>query len=115
MISSLTALKQLLVFALPIIVGHLGIVLVGTGDMMIAGRYSSECLAAIGLAVAVANPIMISLLGLQFSLSPLLAQKRGRGESTEKYFMSVAESISLGSKEKINIEKLIIQNLYTLV
>lgn len=89
MISSLAAFKQLLIFALPIIVGHLGIVLVGTGDMMIAGRYSSECLAAIGLAVAVANPIMISLLGLQFSLSPLLAQKRGRGESTEKYFMSV--------------------------
>lgn len=89
MISSKIAFKQLLVFALPIILGHLGLMLVGTGDMMIAGRYSSECLAAIGLAVAVANPIMISLLGLQFSISPLLAQKRGRGESSENYFSSV--------------------------
>ena len=45
------ALKELLVFALPIIVGHLGLMLIGTGDMMIAGRYSRECLAAIGLAM----------------------------------------------------------------
>lgn len=56
---------------------------------MVAGRYSSECLAAIGLAVAIANPIMISLLGLQFSLSPVLAQKRGRGEDPADYFYSV--------------------------
>lgn len=56
---------------------------------MIAGHYSSECLAAIGLAVAIANPIMISLLGLQFSISPILAQKRGRGEDTTPYFYSV--------------------------
>jgi len=89
MISNKIAFKQLLIFALPIIVGHLGIVLVGTGDMMIAGHYSSECLAAIGLAVAIANPIMISLLGLQFSISPILAQKRGKGEDTKPYFYSV--------------------------
>ena len=34
------ALKELLIFALPIILGHVGIMLIGTGDMMIAGRYS---------------------------------------------------------------------------
>lgn len=89
MISSKIAFKQLITFALPIILGHLGIVLVGTGDMVVAGHFSSECLAAIGLAVAVANPIMISLLGLQFSISPILAQKRGRGEDTAPYFFSV--------------------------
>ncbi len=63
--------------------------LIGTGDMIIAGRYSRECLAAIGLAISIANPIQISLLGLQFSISPLLAQKRGHGESIEKYFWTV--------------------------
>ncbi|MFA7613865.1 MAG: MATE family efflux transporter [Candidatus Caldatribacteriota bacterium] len=89
MLSSKLAFKQLLLFALPIIAGHLGIVLIGTGDMVIAGHYSSECLAAIGLAVAIANPIMISLLGLQFSISPVLAQKRGRGEDISEYFFSV--------------------------
>ncbi|WPU64857.1 MATE family efflux transporter [Peredibacter starrii] len=83
------ALKQLLIFALPIIFGQLGLMLVGTGDMIIAGRYSRECLAAIGLAISIANPIQISLLGMQFAISPLLAQKRGNGESIDDYFWTV--------------------------
>lgn len=80
------AFRELLKFALPIILGQVGIMLIGTGDMIIAGRYSRECLAAIGLAISIANPIQISLLGFQFSTSPLLAQKRGAGESIVPYF-----------------------------
>lgn len=83
------ALKELLKFSLPIILGQIGLMLIGTGDMVIAGRYSRECLAAIGLAIAIANPIQISMLGMQFSISPLLAQKRGNGESIEPYFWTV--------------------------
>lgn len=83
------ALKDLLKFTIPIIVGQIGLMLIGTGDMIIAGRYSRECLAAIGLAISIANPIQITLLGLQFSISPLLAQKRGNGESIEPYFWTV--------------------------
>lgn len=83
------ALKELLLFALPIIVGHVGIMLIGTGDMMIAGRYSRECLAAIGLAISIANPVMMLGLGVQFAISPLLAQKRGAGEDIRDYFWTV--------------------------
>lgn len=83
------ALKQLLIFSLPIIFGHLGLMLIGTGDMIVAGRYSRECLAAVGLAISIANPIMISLLGFQFSISPLLAQKRGNGENIDDYFWTI--------------------------
>jgi MATE family multidrug resistance protein len=83
------ALRELLRFSVPIILGQVGLMLIGTGDMIIAGRYSRECLAAIGLAISIANPIQISLLGLQFSISPLLAQKRGNGESIDKYFWTV--------------------------
>lgn len=83
------ALKQLLIFSLPIIFGQLGLMLIGTGDMIIAGRYSRECLAAIGLAISIANPIQISLLGMQFAISPLLAQKRGNGEKVDDYFWTV--------------------------
>lgn len=74
------ALKQILIFAGPIIFGQIGLMLIGTGDMIIAGKFSRECLAAIGLAIAILNPIQISLLGLQFSIGPILAQKRGKGE-----------------------------------
>ena len=83
------ALKQLLIFSLPIIFGQLGLMLVGTGDMIIAGRYSRECLAAIGLAISIANPIQISLLGMQFAISPLLAQRRGNGEKVDDYFWTI--------------------------
>jgi multidrug resistance protein, MATE family len=83
------ALRQILIFSLPIIFGQIGLMLIGTGDMIVAGRYSIECLAAIGLAVAVANPIMISALGLQFSIAPILAQKRGRGEDIKDTFWTI--------------------------
>ncbi len=84
-----TALIEVLKFSFPIIVGQIGLMLIGTGDMIIAGKYSRECLAAIGLAISIANPIQISLLGLQFSISPLLAQKRGNGEKIDSYFWTV--------------------------
>ena len=88
-LTKVSALKELLKFSLPIIIGQIGLMLIGTGDMIIAGRYSRECLAAIGLAISIANPIQISLLGLQFSISPLLAQKRGNGEKLDTYFWTV--------------------------
>ena len=47
------AFKELFKLSLPIILGHVGIMLIGTGDMIIAGRYSRECLAAIGLAISI--------------------------------------------------------------
>ncbi len=83
------AFKELLLFALPIIVGHVGIMLIGTGDMMIAGRYSRECLAAIGLAISIANPVMMLGLGVQFAISPLLAQRRGAGQDIKPLFWTV--------------------------
>lgn len=83
------ALKQILIFAGPIIFGQIGLMLIGTGDMLIAGRYSRECLAAIGLAIAILNPIQISLLGMQFSIGPILAQKRGQGENIHQYFWTI--------------------------
>jgi multidrug resistance protein, MATE family len=92
-----TAFKQLFFFSLPIIFGHVGLMLIGTGDMIIAGRYSKELVAAIGLALAIANPIIMIGLGLQFALSPILAQKRGQGEDIHPYFWSViAYSVLVG-------------------
>jgi MATE family multidrug resistance protein len=94
------ALKQLLIFAGPIIFGQVGLMLIGTGDMIIAGRYSRECLAAIGLAIAILNPIQISLLGLQFSIGPILAQMRGKGEDVSGAYWTIicySMLVALGS------------------
>lgn len=96
-LSKKIALKELLLFALPIILGHIGIMLIGTGDMMIAGRYSRECLAAIGLAISISNPVMMLALGVQFAISPLLAQKLGAGEDIKDYFWTtIAISLFVG-------------------
>lgn len=84
-----TALKQILYFSGPIIFGQVGLMLIGTGDMIIAGRYSRECLAAIGLAIAILNPIQISLLGLQFSIGPILAQMRGKNENVDNTYWTI--------------------------
>jgi len=83
------ALKELLIFTLPIIFGQVGLMLIGTGDMIIAGKYSRECLAAIGLAIAILNPIQISALGLQFSIGPILAQKLGQHEKIENKYWTI--------------------------
>lgn len=94
------ALRQILIFAGPIIFGQIGLMLVGTGDMVVAGKYSRESLAAIGLAISILNPIQISLLGLQFSIGPILAQKRGQGEDVrDSYWTIILYSllVSLGS------------------
>lgn len=84
-----TALKQILFFAGPIIFGQIGLMLIGTGDMIVAGRYSRECLAAIGLAIAILNPIQISLLGMQFSIGPILAQMRGKNEDVSGTYWTI--------------------------
>ena len=94
------ALKQILIFSGPIIFGQIGLMLIGTGDMIIAGRYSRECLAAIGLAIAILNPIQISLLGLQFSIGPILAQMRGKGEDVAGTYWTIitySMLVSVGS------------------
>ncbi len=92
------ALRELLLFSLPIIAGHIGLMLIGTGDMMIAGRYSRECLAAIGLAISITNPVMMLALGVQFAISPLLAQRLGRGEDIKDYFWTtMALSLFVGT------------------
>jgi MATE family multidrug resistance protein len=83
------ALKELLIFSIPIIFGQVGLMLVGTGDMVVAARFSRNCLAAIGLAISIQNPIMLAGIGFQYAISPILAQRRGKGEDVSSYFWTV--------------------------
>ena len=45
-------IKDLLHIALPIILGNLGFILIGVGDVIVAGRHSTDTLAAISLVLA---------------------------------------------------------------
>lgn len=78
--------KELLNIALPIIMGNLGFILIGAGDVLIAGRHSTDTLAAISIATAIINCIFIFGIGLIGSVSPILSNKRGAKQSAKRYF-----------------------------
>ncbi|MCR9204335.1 MAG: MATE family efflux transporter [Halobacteriovoraceae bacterium] len=74
-------LKELLIFSLPIIVGQVGQMLFGIGDIFVAGRFSALAVSSIGVATAYLSPLIMIGLGLTYALTPLASQARGRGEN----------------------------------
>jgi MATE family multidrug resistance protein len=78
--------KELLGIALPIIMGNLGFILIGAGDVLIAGRHSTQTLAAISIATAILNCIFMIGIGLIMSITPILSNTRGEGADASKYF-----------------------------
>jgi MATE family multidrug resistance protein len=71
---------SLVELAFPVICTQLGIMLMGTVDVMILGRYSSEGLAAGALGNAVGFGLLVFPMGLLLGLDPLIAQAYGAGE-----------------------------------
>jgi MATE family multidrug resistance protein len=56
--------KSLIKLAIPIIMGQIGLMLIGAGDVFIASLYSKTSVAAIGVANGVINPVFLFGLGL---------------------------------------------------
>jgi len=79
-------IKDLLNIAGPIILGNLGFILIGVGDVIVAGRHSTDTLAAVSLATAIINCITIFGIGILCSISAVLSNYRGAGKEAEKYF-----------------------------
>lgn len=84
--SRLFYVKDILKMAIPIIFGNLGFILIGVGDVIVAGRHSTDTLAAISIATAITNTIMIFGIGILASISAILSNYRGENNSAEKYF-----------------------------
>ena len=78
--------KDLLKMAIPIIYGNIGFILIGVGDVVVAGRHSTDTLAAISIATAITNCIMIFGIGILCTISAILSNYRGEGKKIEKYF-----------------------------
>ncbi|MBE7713579.1 MAG: MATE family efflux transporter [Cyanobacteria bacterium SIG26] len=79
-------IKELLTIAAPIILGNLGFILIGIGDVIVAGRHSTDTFAAISIATAITNCIVTFGIGLIASISPLLSNYRGENRAVKKYF-----------------------------
>ena len=80
---------ELLGFCLPIALGQVGLMLIGAGDVFVAGRYSQEVLGAVGVGHAISSLLMISGMGMVFGMGPFMAQKRGSGVGAEGYLGQV--------------------------
>lgn len=78
-------IKDLLQIAFPIILGNVGFIMIGVGDVIVAGRHSTDTLAAISLATAIINCITIMGIGILGSISPILSNYRGEKKEAEKY------------------------------
>jgi len=86
--SRLFYVKDILKIAIPIIYGNLGFILIGVGDVVVAGRHSTDTLAAISLATAITNCIMIVGIGILCTISAILSNYKGEGKDIGKYFYS---------------------------
>lgn len=81
-------LKNLILFSLPIIAGQIGQMLFGIGDIVVAGRYSTEVVAALGVAGGIFAPFMLIGLGVTFAVSPLTSQRRGANQKETGFLSS---------------------------
>ena len=79
-------IKELFSLALPIIMGNLGLIMLGATDCFVGGKYSTDALAAISVSTAINATIVMFGLGMMFSISPILSNKRGANEDIKKYF-----------------------------
>lgn len=79
--------KDILTLAAPIIMGNIGFIMIGVGDVIVAGRHSTDTLAAISLATAITNCLMMFGIGVLCSMSAVLSNYRGEKKSVETYFI----------------------------
>lgn len=79
-------IKDILNIALPIIMGNVGFILIGVGDVIVAGRHNTDTLAAISIATSIINCIVMFGIGMIPAMSAILSNYRGAGKNSEKYF-----------------------------
>ncbi|MCK5834241.1 MAG: MATE family efflux transporter [Lentisphaeria bacterium] len=72
--------RELFLFSLPVVAGSVSQVFFGIGDVLVAGRYSTLVLAALGVAAAIFFPFLLVGLGIMSATSPIKARRLGAGE-----------------------------------
>ena len=90
-------IKDILNIALPIMLGNLGFILIGVGDVIVAGRHSTETLASVSIANAIINCIVMIGIGIISSLSAILSNYRGAGKRGERYFYPALKFTTIAS------------------
>lgn len=116
--------KELLNLAMPMIMGTLGMILIGAGDVFVAAKYSTNTLASVSIANSIIICIFLFGIGILTSVSPLLSNLRGSKDSIKKYFLPtinfamllafisfVLILICIPLVEKIGFEKILVPDI----
>ena len=85
MFSRFYYVNQILKMAFPIMMGNIGFILIGVGDVVVAGRHSTDTLAAISIATSVTSCIMMFGIGILSSISAILSNYKGEEKSLRRY------------------------------
>ena len=90
-------INDLLKLCYPIMAGNLAAMLIGVGDVIVAGRHSTLTLGAISVATAIFMTLLVAAMGLMDSISPVVSNLRGARvptkilfKTTVKYSMVIA-------------------------
>lgn len=75
--------KELIILTLPIVIGQLGIMLIGIGDVFIASKHAPLSLASIGIAVNFTNPIFLFGIGLMMGVSAFISIQIGKKKNSK--------------------------------
>lgn len=75
-----TELRAVMRLAVPVVLTHLGMMLMGVVDVMMLGRFSEQALAAGALGNSVSIALLMLPMGILMALDPLVAQAFGAGD-----------------------------------
>ena len=79
----MTERRIVLQHALTVLVGQLAVMAYGVTDTLVAGRVSSEAMAALAVGSAVYISVFVALMGVVQALLPLWAELNGAGRPRE--------------------------------
>ena len=79
----LSYIRSLFLLSLPLIGGHIAQILIGVGDTLIVGRYSTEALAALVLGTSIFFIIFIFGAGFSFAAMALVSTANTEGDTTK--------------------------------
>ena len=69
--------------AWPVLVAQLAVMAYAVIDTMMAGRYATDDLAAVGIGASIYFSVFVALMGVLLAVSPIVAQLLGAGRHAE--------------------------------
>ena len=76
-------LKKLVTLAWPLLIAQVTQILMGVSDTIMAGRYSSEDMAAVAIGFSITMPVLFFIQGIVLALPPIISRLNGARQFAE--------------------------------